>query len=240
MSINLTKRAEKVGIILAKRGLTTVPPVRVGCALDVSGSAQGFYTSNVMQETIDRLLAVALKFDDNGELDAWLFHDDILPQLPTITEADEGTYVKKVIMKQSGLWGGTNYAPVLQEVMEFYFGANQPAPKAKFSIGGLFKPKPAPVAASTTVTPAMLLFITDGANGDRAATEAVLRAAEKNSPVYFNMVGIGNPSYFRFIEEMADKLGNVGFTNLNDLSISDDDLYEKIVNQEFVDWVKRI
>ena len=137
MSINLTKRAEKVGIILAKRGLTTVPPVRVGCALDVSGSAQGFYTSNVMQETIDRLLAVALKFDDNGELDAWLFHDDILPQLPTITEADEGTYVKKVIMKQSGLWGGTNYAPVLQEVMEFYFGANQPAPKAKFSIGGL-------------------------------------------------------------------------------------------------------
>ena len=68
----------------------------------------------------------------------------------------------------------------------------------------------------------------------------MLRAAEKNSPVYFNMVGIGNPSYFRFIEEMADKLGNVGFTNLNDLSISDDDLYEKIVNQEFVDWVKRI
>lgn len=238
MSISLEKRAAKVGIVLAKRGLATVPPVRVGAAFDVSGSAQGFYTSNVMQETIDRLLAVALKFDDNGELDAWLFHDGVLPQLPTITESDEGTYVRNVILKQRGLWGGTSYAPVLQAVMEYYFGESAPAKKASI-FGGLFGKKEAPVA-SNKKDPAMLLFITDGANGDEAATAAVLKAAEANSPVYFNMVGIGNPSYFRFIERMADQLGNVGFTNLNDLSISDDELYEKIVNQEFVDWVKKL
>lgn len=238
MSINLEKRAEKVGIILAKRGLTKVPPVRVGCALDVSGSAQGFYQgSNVMQETLDRLLAVAMKFDDNGELDAWLFHDGVLPQLPAITESDEGSYVKNTILKQRGLWGGTNYAPVLTEVMNFYFG-DAPAPAKKGMFGGLFASKPEP-AATNKKDPAMLLFITDGSNGDERATEAVLKAAEANSPVYFNMVGIGNPSYFRFIERMADDLGNVGFTNLNDLSMSDDQLYDKIVNQEFVDWVKK-
>jgi hypothetical protein len=239
MSISLTKRAEKVGIVLAKRGMTKVPPVRVGCALDVSGSARGFYEgSNVMQETIDRLLAVALKFDDNGELDAWLFHDGVLPQLPTITESDEGTYVNKVILRQRGLWGATNYAPVLQEVMNFYFGEQAPA-KSGGMFGGLFGKKTAAAPTGSKKDPAMLLFITDGSNSDRADTERVLRAAEANSPVYFNMVGIGNPSYFQFIEEMADKLGNVGFTNLNDLSISDEVLYDKIVNQEFVDWVKK-
>lgn len=244
MSISLEKRAEKVGIVLAKRGLTKVPPVRVGCALDVSGSARGFYEgSNVMQETIDRLMAVAMKFDDNGELDAWLFHDGVLPRLPTITESDEGTYVNKVILKQRGLWGATNYAPVLKEVMDFYFGnGGSVAPVKKSMFGGLFGGKSATPAASATGTkqdPAMLLFITDGSNSDRSETERVLRAAEANSPVYFNMIGIGNPSYFDFIEEMADKLGNVGFTNLNDLSVSDDVLYDKIVNQEFVNWVKK-
>jgi vWA found in TerF C terminus len=239
MSISLQKRAEKVGIVLAKRGLAKVPPVRVGCALDVSGSAQHFYIgSRVMQETIDRLMAVALKFDDNGELDAWLFHDGVLPQLPTITESDEGTYVDKVILKQRGLWGATNYAPVLNEVMKFYFGENAPA-KSGGMFGGLFGKKTAAAPTGTKKDPAMLLFITDGANSDRSATEQVLRNAEANSPVYFNMVGIGDAGNFRFIEEMADKLGNVGFTNLNDLSISDDVLYDKIVNQEFVDWVKK-
>lgn len=234
MSISLEKRAAKVGIVLAKRGLTKVPPVRVGAAFDVSGSARGFYEgSNVMQETIDRLLAVAMKFDDDGQLDAWLFHDGVLPQLPTITESDEGKYVKDVILRQRGLWGATNYAPVLQEVMNFYFGEQK---KSGGMFGGLFGGK---AAAPAKKDPAMLLFITDGANSDERATQQVLAAAEANSPVYFNMVGIGNPSYFRFIERMADELGNVGFTNLNDLSISDDDLYDKIVNQEFVDWVKK-
>lgn len=236
MSISLQKRAEKVGIVLAKRGLAQVPPVRVGTALDVSGSAQHFYTSGVMQETLDRLLAVALKFDDNGELDAWLFHDGVLPQLPTLTEADEGSYVNKVILKQRGLWGGTSYAPVLNEAVKFYFGENSPKRSVFGSLFGGGKP-----TASAPKAPAMVLFVTDGSNGDRQQTEEVFRAAEANkTPVYFNMVGIGDPSYFTFIEEMADKYGNVGFTNLNDLKMSDDDLYDKIVNQEFVDWIKKL
>lgn len=238
MSINLTKRAEKVGIILTKRGLAKVPPVRVGVALDVSGSAQHFYTSGVMQETLDRLLAVAMKFDDNGELDAWLFHNDVLPRLPSLTEKDESTYVKDVVLRQRNLWGGTSYAPPLSEAVDYYFG-NSPASKVSKVFGGLFGGGKA--AASAPKDPAMVLFVTDGANGDHTATEAVFRKAEEaNTPVYFNMIGVGNPREFRFIEEMADKYGNVGFTNMNDLRMSDDDLYDKIVNQEFVDWLKKL
>ena len=73
MSINLEKRTQQVGIILAKRGLPVAPKTRVGVALDVSGSAKHFYENGVIQETLDRLLAVAMKFDDDGNLDAWTF-----------------------------------------------------------------------------------------------------------------------------------------------------------------------
>ncbi len=245
MSIKLEKRAAAVGIILAKRGITKVPPTRVGVALDVSGSAEGFYTSGIMQETIDRLLAVALKFDDNGELDAWLFHHGVMT-VPTITEADEGSYVKKQVLTRKDLWGATNYAPALSAVMSHYFGGSTAgvlAEKASGFLGGLFGKKaaaPAPAPAAGKADPAMLLFITDGANNDEAETRRVLQEAAKNSPVYFNMVGIGPASNFRFIERMADELPNVGFVNLNDLSITDEQLYEAVVNAEFCEWIKKI
>lgn len=247
MTIKLAKRTEQVGIILAKRGLTKVPPVRVGAQFDVSGSAEHFYTSGVMQETIDRLIPVAMKFDDNGELDAWLFHHGVLPQLPTITESDEGTYVNSTILKQRGLWGSTNYAPALSEAVNFYFGASAQATPVKksFSFGGMFGGKKEASLSTATSQPAsklpaMVLFLTDGSNSDPREAEQVFASAERNNtPVYFNMIGIGDASYFRFIEEMADKYGNVGFTNMNDLTMTDDQLYDKIVNQEFVDWVKQ-
>lgn len=243
MSIQLQKRAEKVGIVLAKRGITKVPPVRVGMALDVSGSAQGFYTSrggpSVMQETIDRLLGVALKFDDNGELDSWLFHHDVLPQLPTLTESDEGSYVNDVIMKQRNLWGATEYAPALQAVMDYYFSSKTVTEK----VGGLFG-FGAKTVTKTVETgskdPAMLLFVTDGANSDPREAARVLREAAKSSPVYFQMIGVGPESYFDFIKEMADELPNVGFVNLSSLSMTDDQLYEELVNPEFCDWIKKL
>lgn len=237
--INLQKRAESVGIILAKRGITKVPPTRVGVALDVSGSAQNLYTGGVIQETLDRLLAVALKFDDNGELDAWTF-DNQVGALPTITAADEGTYVKKNILgnRNLSLWGGTSYAPPLKAAMDHYFGTKTITEK----VGGLFgfgaKNKTTTVSNGSK-DPAMLLFVTDGANQDRNEAAQVLREAAKNSPVYFQMVGVGPESYFTFLKEMADELPNVGFVSLSTLSITDEALYEALVNPEFCEWIKK-
>ncbi len=247
MSINLEKRKQAVGIVLAKRGITTAPTTRVGVALDVSGSARGFYTSGVMQETLDRLLAVAIKFDDNGELDAWTF-DNNVHALPTITAADEGKYVKRAIMESGNdMWNGTSYAPAFRAAMKHYFGGSavaQAAAATKSFLGGLFGKKPvveaAPVASSTDKQePAMLLFITDGANDDRDEAARVLREAARTSPMYFNMIGIGPSSYFDFLKEMADELPNVGFVNLSSLNMTDEELYEKVVSQEFCDWVKK-
>lgn len=248
MTISLEKRKEKVGIILAKRNVTRAPTVRVGLSLDVSGSAQPLYTGGVMQDVTDRLLGIASTFDDNGEMDMWCFSNGF-NRLETATSSDYGTYIRNRLLRSgASLWGGTQYAPALRDITGFYFPQSGAAPSPPKPSGGLlsslFGKKPAAVApppppAASSSLPAMCLFITDGANSDRTEAARVLRDAQKY-PVYWSMIGVGNPREFGFLKEMADELPNVGFVNLSSLSIGDDELYEQLITDEFCTWVRGI
>lgn len=227
MSISLDKRVEKVGIVLAKRNIRKAPVVRVGMALDISGSTQRMYNSGTMQETVDRLLAMAMTFDDNGELDAWTFTESF-SKLPTITQNNIDNYVNKSILNNSSVrkWGGTSYSPVMAEMVEEYFPANQTSwMKAVFS-----KPQ------QINTAPAMVLFVTDGDTDDKSKAAKVLREAQKNN-VYWQMVGVGPASHFKFLQEMADELPNVGFVNMQSLDMTDEDLYDQLISDEFCQWV---
>lgn len=233
------KRIQNIDELLRKYKAPTDIKVRVGAAFDVSGSAQGFYSGShsVMQETIDRLLAVALKFDDNGELDAWLFSNRHW-EMPGITMDNINEYVQKHIAnkRDSGMWYGTDYAPILSEIANQYQKA--PITEKVKGIFGMFAKKP--VAPSST-DPAMVLFITDGANGDRREAARVLReAASSHVPVYWNMIGIGSPSEFSFIQEMAGELPNVGFISMSSLNMTDEQLYEQLISEEFCQWLKTL
>lgn len=229
-NIDLAKRTEKVGIILAKRNVPNAPTVRVGASLDVSGSTQGLYSRGVMQETVERLAAIALKFDDNGELDMWSF-DNSVTVLETATAENLNGYVNAEIMnKRISKWGGTSYAPPLKSALDKYF----PEKSAAGGFMGMFK-KTAPVNDST---PAMLLFVTDGECDDKATARKILEAAA-NKNVYFQMVGVGPSRYFDFLQKAADDLPNVGFVNMENLDMTDDDLYEQLISQEMCDWIKK-
>lgn len=233
--ISLEKRAETVNIVLAKRNVTQVPPIRVGLALDISGSSQPLYNSGVIQEVVDRLLAVAMKFDDNGELDMWSFTNGF-DRLETATAAEYGGYVKNKILNNPKVykWGGTSYAPVMTDMVEHYFGTPKQEKTSMF--GGLFgKNKP---AATANNSPAMGIVLTDGANGDRSEAARLMREAQKKN-IYWQMVAVGPEHEFKFIKEMADELPNVGFINLNSLNMSDEELYELVVGEEFCQWFKK-
>lgn len=236
MAISLEKRAEKVNIILAKRNITQVPPVRVGLALDISGSTQQMYNRGIMQETVDRLLAVAMKFDDNGELDMWSFTEGF-NRLDTASAADYNGYVKRAILENRRIekWGGTAYGPVMADMMKHYFGTST-LNEAKSMFGGFFGKKAATQSGSTA--PAMGIIVTDGANSDRYEATKVMRDAQKQN-IYWQMVGVGPEHYFTFIQEMADELPNVGFINLNSLEMTDEELYEQVVGEEFCEWLKK-
>lgn len=243
MSIfDLQKRQETVRFVLEKRNLKTAPVMRVGAAFDVSGSAKWMYLNGIMQATVDRLVPVAMKFDDNGEMDAWAF-DDEFSQLPSIGKMDYEDYIQRAVMGDNNLrkWNNTKYGGVWKAMIDFYFPGAAPAASTGGFFSGLFGKKPAPAPAPTADgndMPAMVMFITDGANGDRDYAEQILRAAQ-NQAVYFQMIGVGDPKDFGFIKRMADELPNVGFVHLSSLDITDEELYDALLTDELVAFIKR-
>ena len=246
MSIfDLQKRQEAVKFVLEKRDIAQAPTMRVGVALDVSGSAQGLYSSGVMQATLDRLIPIAMRFDDNGELDVWAF-DTRCTALPSVTKHDyEGYITRNVLQAAIHKWHGTIYAEPMESMIAHYFpGSKTMQSKAASLLGGLFgkKPAPAPVQAASPADkelPAMALFITDGANSDRSAAEAVLRASI-GKPIYWQLVGVGDPREFEFLKQMADDLPNAGFVHLSSLNLSDEALYDALLSQELAQFIKKL
>ncbi len=230
MAINLQKRAETVGIVLAKRNIIKAPTVRVGVALDISGSTKDMYKKGVIQETVDRLLAIAMKFDDNGQIDMWSFTGGF-DRLETVSASHYGNYVDQHILGNPEVtkWGSTSYAPVIRDMVRHYYGND-----ALAFLGRLFGAK-----SATVPQPAMILLITDGANDDHAKTEEILRACE-NRNVYFQMVGVGPAREFGFIKQVAGTLPNVGFVNFSSLDVSDEVIYESLISEEFCSWVKSV
>jgi hypothetical protein len=261
--LQLEKSIERVSLALSKYGVNEPPVVRVGAAFDVSGSAKPFYKNGVMQATHDRVMALAGKFDDHGELDTWVF-SDAFRQLVTADVNTYGSYVKEHILNSplahEVLWGGTSYAPVISGAVDFWFGnptqeaiaAVAPAAKKQ---GGLLsrlfggKSEAAAVPPTSEVAPvpqdpsrnlpAWMLFLTDGENSDEAATERAL-AASQNHPVYWTLIGVGPAKHFGFIERMAEKYPNVGFLNLSSLDIDEDELYEQLITEEVCDWLEQL
>jgi hypothetical protein len=219
----------------------------------VSGSTREIYYNGTMQQALQRVVPVALNFDDNGSLPVYTFNDgDDFNLLETeLTAADYANYVNQHIINNGDidLWGGTDYAPVLHAALQelgFYRSKNI-AHAAK----GFFKRLLANdevISAehfsekSKSKLPAIIYFFTDGDNssGDRNPTKELLQAAEHaHSEVYFNFIGVGNAS-FTFLKEIADAYGNTGFAQIHDIEkVADsDDVYEYLLPDELTEWLK--
>ena len=232
MAISLEKRAETVKINLVKKNIENVK-ANVCLMIDISGSMSGLFGNGVVQETIDKIFAIAFNLDPDKQLDVFVFNYRAR-QLSKMLESHYGNYVKNVLLRETSIGGGTNYAPVINMVTDFYKPETTTVKKSGgfFGIGAKTEEVPA-----GDVQPIYAIFITDGANDDRAEAKAAFaRTAPGN--VYFQCIGIGDPSQFSFIDSVGDAFGHVGFTNLNDLNISDDELYDRLINEEFAEWVK--
>ena len=167
-----------------------------------------------MQDVITRLLPIALRFDDNGELESWLFSND-QERLKAVTESNYETYVKKVMRKAKMDMGGTNYAPVLRNMITYYKDI-----------------EPSEI-------PAFIIFITDGENWDTAATNGIIRELSKYN-MFVQFIGIGNEK-FRYLRELDNLEGrihdNTGFTAVKDMNkMTDEELYTEILRQ-YKDWL---
>ncbi len=187
---------------------------RVALAMDYSGSMGNLFSNGSVQDTITRLLPIALKFDDNGELESWLFSNGS-KRLKSVDINNYKNYAKKVMMNSGMSMGGTNYAPVLKDITSYYNNIDP------------------------SKIPAFIIFITDGDNWDTDETNKIIRKLS-DCNMFIQFIGIGNErfEYLRSLDNMKGrKYDNTGFTAVKDMnSMSDEELYTEILRQ-YKDWL---
>ena len=188
---------------------------RVAVVMDFSGSMRKLFKEGEVQAVLERLLPIAMKFDDNGEMEFWLF-DNEFRRLPNISLENFYGYVEREILANNWHMGGTNYAPVMNDVMHKYMDEDPDQ------------------------LPDLILFITDGANADKTdAKKALVKAS--HCPIFWQFIGIGK-NEFPFLEKLDEMDGryvdNANFFAVNDIAeMSDDELYDKLLG-EFPSWLE--
>lgn len=221
MGINLSKeesmkkislRKDKVISLAKERDLSNVKS-RVALVLDFSYSMEDMFDDGTVQSIIERIIPLALHFDDNGELDFWIFEDGF-KRLDGITLDNFYGLAKHV--KKKNRMGGTNYAPVMKDVDKYY------------------------IDEEPMNLPNYIIFITDGDNQDKTKAEEVISKIS-NHPIFFQFIGVGDSS-FSFLEKLDEMEGryvdNANFFSVEDIdSMTDDDLYDRLF-AEFPSWLK--
>lgn len=217
--ISLSKKAD-VDLGAAK--------AKVAVVLDYSGSMNCLYSDGTVQRTLNKLVPLGLTFDDNGSIDVYLFQNDYM-RLPDMNLENYEDYVFGVVKKSGYRIGGTNYAPVLNAIIEDQ---------------GLDKTTAMNRATGEGVAedPTFILFITDGENAlaDKPnSDETIRRISTMNMFVQFIGIGDEDFDYLKKLDKLPGRArDNTGFAEMPDLNkFSDEELYTTVL-EEFSLWLK--
>lgn len=220
MTIDMSKHTENLETVLidmSKNGKTNMAEhtARVAIAMDYSGSMSAMFECGDVQEVVTRLLPIALKFDDNGELESWLFSNGF-ERLEPATINNYQNYVRNVMLKARMEMGGTNYTPVLKDMVRYYKNKHP------------------------SEIPAFIIFITDGDNWDTYETDQIVRELS-NYNIFVQFVGIGYDCSFNYLRKLDNLSGrthdNTGFIAVEDMNeMNDQQLYTEMLRQ-YNDWL---
>ena len=172
------------------------------------------YKKGDVQEIVEKIFPIAINFDDNEEMDVWIFENGF-KRMPSMNKDNYYGYVQREILDKNCRFGGTEYAPVLEDVAQCYLEEH---------------PKP---------TPVYVIFITDGDNSDKARTTKVVKEMS-NYPIFLQFVGVGGAG-FEYLEQLDDMGGryvdNADFfeATYDDFS-KENNLYQKLL-QEYPSWL---
>ena len=211
------------GVSLTKRGLGE-HTARVALCLDISASMHGVFATGCVEKLVERVLALGLRFDDDGEVDVWLFGKGGYTAEP-ISLANLAGWTT-AMLKTHRLEGATYYAKAMVLVRTHYFGSGQD--------------RTSPLLAPT---PVFVNFVTDGEPSDRKEAEAQVRASAYE-PVFWQFMGIGKD--FPFLAKLDDLKGRF-LDNADFFSVTrdelvgrnplpDDRLYDRLM-QEYPAWL---
>jgi stress response protein SCP2 len=247
--VNLVKKA---GISLEKKGLSE-HRARVALCLDISGSMHRLYQSGKVQELCERVLGMAVQFDDDGACDVFTFGTGGYDEGPLDLQNYQG-WIGQLLQRRR-LEGGTNYNHAMQAVRQHYFPDS----------GGGKRTSPHP-----DKLPVYVMFVTDGQTTDQGGTKHQVEWSSYE-PIFWQFMAIGQSSRnvdagapaplskkkqgrfsarlasmmsgdFQFLEELDDMPGrfidNADFFSVSDpMAIPDDQLYDLMMN-EYPEWLK--
>lgn len=211
---HLVSLAKAASISLEKHDLQTTV-ARVCLVLDASGSMHQQYKTGRVQELLDRVLPLALHFDDDGSFEVWAFHNEP-KQLPPVTLANIKGYIDHVDGGWRKWYGGANDEPkVMRKVIDFY-------------------------RADPNASPAYVLFVSDGGVHKNKEIKALMTQAAQY-PIFWQFMGLGGRNYgvLEKLDTMTGRMvDNCGFFSVDDLhELPDDQLYDRLLN-EFPDWLR--
>ncbi len=194
---------------------------KVALVMDISGSMHSSYDNGSVQEIVNKILPIAVQFDDDGELDFWYFGEKF-ERRPSV---NMGNYENAVpadwnkLMRKLG--GGTNALRVMNDVIDEYRNSELPA---------------------------YVIFITDGAISSDTK-DAIIRSSKM--PIFWQFVGIGNSGEgflgrifggYGMLEKLDTLknryVDNTHFFALDDFRhVDNSELYSRLLN-EFPNWLK--
>ncbi|MCS4089066.1 VWA domain-containing protein [Rhizobium sp. BK176] len=212
---HLVSLAKKAQVSLEKNKLADVVAA-VYLVLDKSGSMAFQYSKGRVQEVVDRVVPLAVHFDDNGELDCWIFADK-QKKLPNVTLDNVRDYVKREAEKfgMFKIGAGNNEPAVIKDIMEF-------------------------VGRQGGKDPVFVLFISDGGVYKNSEIKALIKDAAK-LPIFWQFIGVGGSKYgaLQELDTMTGRLvDNAGFFAIDDLHrVSEEELYDRMMS-EFPVWLK--
>ena len=212
--VDLTKKSL---VQLEKKNLLDVQ-ARVALVLDASGSMNHQYKNGDVQKVVDRLMPLAISFDNDGSFECWAFAQYTM-QLDDVTLGNVNHFIEHT---KRG-WRNWNVGarineeiPAIEAVINYY---------QQFNDG----------------IPVYVLFISDGGVGNGRQMQKILTEAAM-LPMFWQFVGIGGRNY-GVLEKLDDMTGrivdNCNFFDLDSItSISDERLYELLL-EEFPDWLNQ-
>lgn len=214
--IKLSKSTESFNKICLTKKVDETITARVALVLDYSGSMSELYLSGAIQELVQRLLPVGIRFDDNSAIDIFLFHSGCYGHkfIGEVTPDEFEGYVDREIYSQYSM-GGTSYAPVMRNIINKY--------------------------TSEEGEPAYVMFVTDGECMDRNETLELIKDASAYG-IFWQFIGISDSGYndmatLKKLDTMTDRVvDNANFYNVGEIQkMSDESLFD-ILMTEFPQW----
>ena len=199
---------------LEKRNLLNVT-ARVGLVMDISGSMQNAYKKGYVQQIVNKILPVAVQFDDDGELDFW-FYGTHYDKRPNVTMKNYEIAVPRDWKKLMLRLGGSNNEPlVMRNIVAEY---------------------------EDSTLPAYVIFVTDGGIYKTGGIKKLL-VYSSYMPIFWQFVGVWG-SHYDILEKLDTMRGryvdNANFFALDDfMGVSNEELYSRLLN-EFPNWLNSI